>query len=236
MQGNILVIDEDTATRDLLAVNLRHAGYSVACAGNLGEARSQASESRPDLVLVDHLAKGGNTLSFTRQMRCEQRTSGVAIIVIGTDQSREQDTVAALECGADDCVRRSTSVGEVLARVKAVMRRSAPQHHDEVMEAWGLRFDPAARRVSAHGQAIELCALDYRLLRFFMTHADRVFSRARLLDEVWGDAVCVEERSVDIHVGRLRRALEVTGHTDLIETVRGMGYRFRRDETNSRVQ
>jgi two-component system phosphate regulon response regulator PhoB len=236
MQGNILVIEEDAATRDLLAVNLRHAGYSVACADNLGAARSQASEIRPDLVLVDHLAKGGNALSFTRQLRCDQRTCGVAIIVIGTDQPREQDTVAALECGADDCVRRSTSVNEVLARVKAVMRRSAPQHHDEVVQAWGLCVDPAARRVSAHGQALELCALDYRLLLYFMTHSDRILSRARLLDEVWGDSVCVEERSVDIHVGRLRRAIEVTGHKDLIETVRGMGYRFRRDEPAGRVQ
>jgi two-component system phosphate regulon response regulator PhoB len=228
MDGNILVIDDESATREMLAVNLRHAGFDVACAGNLHEARQHTVDSRPDLVLVDHRSSGGNALSFTRQLRGDQRTAGIAIIMISADPAREHDTVAALECGADDCVHKSTSVNEVLARVKAVLRRSAPQCDDAVIELAGLCFDPAARRVSAHGRDIELCAIEYRLLRFFMTHPDRIWSRSRLLDEVWGDKVCVEERAVDIHIGRLRRALEPGGHSAMIETIRGIGYRFHR--------
>jgi two-component system, OmpR family, phosphate regulon response regulator PhoB len=231
MDGSILVIDDDAAARELLAVNLRHAGYTVSCARNLGEARARTTETRPDLVLLDHMASGGHALSYTRQLRCDQRTSGIAIIVIGADRLHEQDTVAALESGADDCVCRSVSVNEVLARVRAVMRRSAPQRDDDVLEIAGLRFDPAARRVSVGNQEIKLCAIEYRLLRYFMSHPERILSRGKLLDEVWGDHVCVEERAVDIHVRRLRRALDPTGHSALIETIRGMGYRLRREES-----
>lgn len=230
MDGSILMIDDDAAARDLLAVNLRHAGCTVTCARDLGEARLRTGEHRPDLVLLNRLIQGGQALIYARQLRGDPRTTGVAIIVIGTDSPREQDTVAALESGADDCVCRSISVSEMLARVRAVMRRCAPQHDDVALEVSGLRFDPAARRVTAFGRDVELCAIEYRLLRFFMTHPDRIHSRGKLLDEVWGDQVSVEERAVDIHVRRLRRALEPTGHSRLIETIRGMGYRFLREE------
>ncbi|MEY4749959.1 MAG: hypothetical protein RIQ60_2173 [Pseudomonadota bacterium] len=236
MDGQILLIDGDVKAREQLAGNLRHAGYGVTCSGDLRHAREQASLSKPDLVLVEQPAAGGNTLAFTRQLRADPRTSGVAIIVLGRDPERVQDTVAALECGADDCVARAMSPHEVLARVKAVLRRSAPQCDEQVLEVSGLRFDPAARRVSAYGQDIDLCAIEYRLLRYFMSHPDRILARSRLLDEVWGERVCVEERAVDIHVGRLRRALAPSGHARLIETIRGMGYRLCRDARDDEVR
>ena len=235
MDGSILVIEDDAATRELLAGNLRHAGYTVSCASDLGEARARTQETRPDLVLLDRMAAGGHALSYARQLRGDQRTSGIAIIVIGADAPQAHDTVAALESGADDCVCKSISVSEVLARIRAVMRRSAPQCGDQALEISGLRFDPAARRVTARGRDIELCAIEYRLLHFFMTHTDRILGRSQLLDQVWGDHVCVEERAVDIHVRRLRRALEPSGHAALIETIRGMGYRFRREDATEVV-
>lgn len=236
MDGNVLVITSDADRRELLSVNLRHAGYVVAPAGDLGEAGARACEARPDLVLIDQKVHGGSALSYTRRLRGDPRTAGVAVIVIGCDPPREQDTLAALACGADDCVRRSTSISELLARIQAVMRRSAPQCDGEPLEVQGLCLDPADRLVSADGHDINLSAIEFRLLRYFMTHPERIVSRARLLDEVWGDRVCVEERSVDIHVGRLRRALEPSGHAAMIETVRGMGYRFCRDAATRTLQ
>jgi two-component system phosphate regulon response regulator PhoB len=226
MDGSILVIEDDEAIRGLLAANFGNAGYRVSCAGDFAEARALISETRPDLVLLERIVKGHPALTYARQLRCDQRTAGVAIIVIGAAPAQEQDTIAALESGADDYVVRPFSLNELLARVKAVMRRRAPQRDDEVVEVAGLRFDPAAQRVSVWGLDLELCAIEYRLLHFFMTHPDRLFSRSKLLDEVWGDHVCVEERTVDIHIRRLRQALESSGHSALIETVRGMGYRF----------
>ncbi|MFM2065969.1 MAG: hypothetical protein RLZZ584_878 [Pseudomonadota bacterium] len=226
MDGNILLIEDDASSRDVLTINLRHAGYQVSCARDLAEARTRANELRPDLVLMDSQAAGGQALRYTRQLRGDSRTADIAVIVIGNDDAREQDTVAALDCGADDCVHRSTSMCEMLARIRAVMRRSAPHCDDELMEIDGLRFDPGARRVSAQGQDIELGGTEYRMLRYLMSHPGRILSRTVLLDKVWGDHVCVEERAVDIHIGHLRRALVASGHDAMIETVRGMGYRF----------
>lgn len=226
MDGSILLIEDDAATRHLLAGNLRHVGYTVCCAQDLVEAKTRTGETRPDLVLLDCMATGGHTLAYIHQLRCDSCTAGVAIIVIGPDQ---QDTVAALESGADDCIRNSLSVNEMLARIRAVLRRRPPQHDDEVVGTAGLRFDPAAHRVGAAVREFELCSIHYRLLRLFMTHLERILSRGKRLDAVWGSHIGVEERAVDIHVRRLRRAREPTGRSSfLIETIRGMGYRFRR--------
>ena len=237
MDGSILVVDDDDKTRDLLALNLRNAGYQVACARDVDEAKVLANRGRPDVVLLDRMVTGHPALHYARQLRVDPRTAHVALIVLGAGSPPEQDTIAALESGADDYIVKPFSIHVLLARIKAIVRRCAPQLDEEPIEAAGLTFDPAARRVTAAEREIELCTIEYRLLHFFLTHPGRVLSRSRLLDEIWGDDVCIEERTVDLHVRRLRHALQPTGHSELIETVRGLGYRFRGAEgaSSSRV-
>ncbi len=233
MDCSILVVEDDAVTRDLLAGNLRHAGYQAFCAGDVPEAEAKVREIRPDLVLLDWLLPGTPGLTFARQLRGDQRTTDIAIILVSA-RSEEQDKIAALESGADDYVTKPFSMRELLARIKAVIRRRAPQLGDDVVEIAGLRLDPAARHVSGGGRAIELWTTEFRLLHFFMTHPARIFGRGKLLDEVWGDHVFVEERTVDVHIRRLRQALAPTGHDALIETVRGIGYRLRAEADPNR--
>ena len=225
MGGSILLIEEDSAVRDLLAGNLSHAGYRVHCSRNLSEATALVHEIRPDLALLDWMP-GVPGLTFARQLRSDPRTSGVSIIIVSA-RVAEQDRVGALESGADDYVTKPFSVRELLARVKAVLRRRAPQLADEILEIPPLCLDPAARRVWAGTCPIELRKTEFQLLHFFMTHPSRTLGRRKLLDEIWGDHVFVEERTVDVHIRRLRYALAPSGHSDLIETVRGVGYSLR---------
>jgi two-component system phosphate regulon response regulator PhoB len=239
MDGSILVVDDDAAIRELLADNLRHSGYKVDCAGNALEAEARIREVRPNLALLDWMLPGTSGLLFARQLRSDQRTTGISIIMLSA-RSDEQDKIAALENGADDYVTKPFSTRELLARIKAVMRRRTPQLADDVVEVAGLRLDPAARRVGAGERELQLWTTEFRILHFFMTHPGRVFGRAKLLDEIWGDHVFVEERTVDVHIRRLRQALAPSGHELLIETVRGVGYRFRTEpeperETHSTV-
>src|SRR2546425_89372 len=180
-----------------------------------------------DLVLLDWMLPGPPGVNFARQLRADQRTKDIPIIML-TARAQEQDTIAGLESGADDYVTKPFSPRELLARIKAVMRRRVPQLTDDVVEIADLKLDPVAHRVSAAGRNIDLGPTEFRMLHFFMTHPERVYSRAQLLDEVWGDHVFVEERTVDVHIRRLRQALEPTEHDSLVETVRGTGYRFRR--------
>jgi len=228
MNGAILVVEEEAAVRELLAANLEHAGYKVSVAGDVPKAEALMRDVRPDLVLLDWVLPGIPGLTFARKVRSNPRTRDVPIVLLSA-RSDEQDKVAALEGGADDYVTKPFSMRELLARIKAVLRRRAPQLADDVVEAAGLRLDPAARILSAGDQRIDLWATEFRLLHFFITHPGRIFGRAKLLDEVWGDHVFVEERTVDVHIRRLRQALIPTGHDALIETVRGIGYRFRLD-------
>lgn len=227
MEGSVLVVDKDKQVRDLLAGNLRHAGYRVSCASNVPEAESLVRVSRPDVALLDW-TPGNNGLTFARQLRSDPRTADISIIMV-SERDEERDCVAALEVGADDYVTKPLSTRELMARVKAVLRRRTPQLTDDIIEIGGLRFDPAALRVTANGEEIELRQTEFRMLHFFMTHPHRTFSRRTLLDEVWGDHIFVEERTVDVHIRRLRRALAPSGHNGLIETVRGVGYRFKTD-------
>lgn len=227
MAGSMLIVHGETVGRDLVAGNFRAAGFEVSCAAGIAAAESLACAFRPDLVLLEWVP-GAPALAYARQLRSDRRTAAAGIIVV-SDRSEEQDRVAALECGADDYVTRPFSVRELLARARAVLRRRSPQLADEVVEVSGLRFDPAAMRVTVSGREIELRRIEFQLLHFFLTHPHRIFSRRRLLDEVWGDHVYVEERTVDVHIRRLRRALVETGHGHLIETVRGIGYRFSAD-------
>ena len=227
MGGAILVVEDEPAIQELIAVNLEHAGHQVLRAANVPEAEALVREVLPDLVLLDWMLPGPPGVNFARQLRADQRTKDIPIIML-TARAEERDTIAGLESGADDYVTKPFSPRELLARIKAVMRRRAPQLTDDVVQIADLKLDPVAHRVSAAGSHIDLGPTEFRMLHFFMTHPERVYSRAQLLDEVWGDHVFVEERTVDVHIRRLRQALEPTEHDSLVETVRGTGYRFRR--------
>jgi len=230
MAGAILVVEDEPAIQELIAVNLEHAGHQVLRAANVPEAEALVREVLPDLVLLDWMLPGPPGLSFARQLRADQRTKDIPIIML-TARAEERDTVEGLESGADDYVTKPFSPRELLARIKAVMRRRAPQLTDDLVDIAGLKLDPVAHRVSAAGANVELGPTEFRMLHFFMTHPERVYNRAQLLDEIWGDHVFVEERTVDVHIRRLRQALESTGYDTLVETVRGTGYRFRRSLT-----
>ncbi|HWH49540.1 MAG TPA: winged helix-turn-helix domain-containing protein [Burkholderiales bacterium] len=229
MDGSILVVEDATSSRQLLAASLQNSGYKVRCASDIKEAEALVREMRPDLVLLDSIPPGAPGLPFTRRLRTDQRTRDISIVLI-SERAGEQDKVTALEGGADDYVTKPYSGRELLARIKAVMRRRTPQLTDDVVEISGLVLDPAAHRISAGNVEIHLWTAEFRLLHFFMTHTGRVLTRARLLDEIWGHDAFVEERTVDVHIRRLRQALAPSGHDRVIETVRGMGYRFRIDD------
>jgi two-component system phosphate regulon response regulator PhoB len=226
MDGSILVVEDQAPVRQQLSANLQNCGYKVLCANDIPEAEAVIRRVRPDLVLLDWILPGVPGLAFARRLRSDQRTRDISLVLI-SERAEEQDKVAALEGGADDYLTKPYSGRELLARIKAVMRRRTPQHADEVVEIAGLHLDPAARLLHASDRQIDLWTTEFRLLHFFMTHTGRIFSRAQLLDEIWGHDALVEERTVDVHIRRLRQELMPTGHDALIETARGLGYRFR---------
>lgn len=228
MSGAILVVEDEPVTQKLIAVNLERAGHQVMRAASVPEAKAAIREVLPYLVVLDWILPDTSGMSFARQLRADQRTRDIPIIML-TGRSQETDKVTGLEAGADDYITKPFSARELIARVKAVMRRRAPLHSDEIVEISGLILDPAAHRIVGNGHRIELGATEFRLLHFFMTHPERVYSRGQLLDEAWGDHVFVEERTVDVHIRRIRQALQPSGHKELVETVRGIGYRFRRN-------
>jgi two-component system phosphate regulon response regulator PhoB len=228
MYGSILVVEEEATARQLLASNLQSSGYKVSCTGNVAQAETLVREVRPDLVLLDWVLPGVPGFPFTRRLRSDQRTRDISIVLI-SERAEEQDKVAALEGGADDYLTKPYSGRELLARIKAVMRRRNPQFADDVVEIAGLYLDPAAHRVTVGDRDIELWTTEFRLLHFFMTHVGRICSRGKLLDEIWGHDAFVEERTVDVHIRRLRQGLAASGYDKSIETVRGLGYRFRAD-------
>ena len=221
----VLVVEDEPAIAELIALSLRHAGYEVRQAADAVQAQAQIGGALPDLVLLDWMLPGASGVEFARRLRADERTSDIPIIML-TARGEEQDKVTALEIGADDYVTKPFSPRELVARIKAVLRRRAPQTTEDVVELGGLRLDPATHRVSAGETALALGPTEFRLLHFLMTHPERVHSRAQLLDQVWGDHVFVEERTVDVHIRRLRCALEPSSHDALIQTVRGSGYRF----------
>jgi two-component system phosphate regulon response regulator PhoB len=227
MNGAILVVEDEPITQRQIAVNLERAGHRVMRAANVPEAMASIREVVPDLVLLDWILPNTTGVSFARQLRTDQRTRDIPIIML-TGRSQESGEVTGLEAGADDYITKPFSTRELLARIKAVIQRRAPLLSEEIVEIGALRLDPAAHRITASGTKIELKATEFRLLHFFMTHPDRVYGRSQLLDEVWGDHVFVEERTVDVHIRRLRQSLHPWGHDSLLETVRGTGYRFLR--------
>ena len=225
----ILVVEDEPAIAELLAINLRHAGYEVALAADAAQAQAAVDRALPDLVLLDWMLPGQSGLALARLWRGDARTRPLPIIML-TARAEEADKLAGLDGGVDDYVTKPFSPKELLARVRAVLRRKAPQALDEAVELGGLLLDPATRRVSAtvEGQVrlAKIGPTEFRLLHFLMTHPERVHSRGQLLDRVWGDHVFIEERTVDVHIKRLREALQPLQCAHLVETVRGAGYRI----------
>jgi two-component system phosphate regulon response regulator PhoB len=227
MSATILVVEDEPQVQELVAVNLEHAGHRVRRASSAGEAVTSIREELPDVLILDWMLPDESGISLTRRLREDERTRGLPILML-TARAMEQDKISGLEAGADDYLTKPFSPKELAARIKAVLRRRAPQLADDVVEIGGLRLDPAARRVTAHGKIVELAPTEFRLLHFLMTHPDRIYSRAQVLDYVWGDHVFIEERTVDVHIRRLRKALEPGGHDSFVDTVRGSGYGFRK--------
>ncbi|HUX72877.1 MAG TPA: phosphate regulon transcriptional regulator PhoB [Steroidobacteraceae bacterium] len=221
----ILVVEDEKPIRDMIAFGLRRAGYEVLEAEDCREARARLVDRRPNLLIVDWMLPDQSGLELTRSLKHAKDTADIPVIIL-TARAHEQDKVSGLEGGADDYITKPFSPRELLARIQAVLRRAAPNGAADVIESGGLKLDDASHRVSADERQIALGPTEYRLLHFFMTRPERVFSRAQLLDRVWGGNTYVEERTVDVHIRRLRKALEPFGLQELVQTVRGAGYRF----------
>ena len=225
MAATILVVEDEPAIQELIAYNLKQAGHLPLRADNAEQALNLVANALPDLVLIDWMLPGLSGIDFARRLRADKRTRAIPIIML-TARSDEQDKLQGLETGADDYITKPFSPRELNARIKAVLRRRAPQMTDDTVQLGGLKLDPASHRVTGNGEPVDLGPTEFRLLHFLMTHAERVHSRTQLLDQVWGDHVFVEERTVDVHIRRLRKALEPTRLDALVQTVRGTGYRF----------
>ncbi len=221
----ILIVEDERPIREMIAFGLRRAGFEVLEAEDCRAARARIADRRPDLLLVDWMLPDMSGLELTRALKRDKETREVPVIML-TARAEEQDKIMGLEGGADDYMTKPFSPRELLARVNAVLRRVAPAGAEEVVEVDGLTLDGASHRVTVGEQTVALGPTEFRLLSFFMTHPERVYSRNQLLDRVWGGNVYVEERTVDVHIRRLRKALETFGYDRFIQTVRGAGYRF----------
>ena len=221
----ILVVDDEQDIREVICFALEAAGFISIQAGHADEARKQILAEDPDLILLDWMLPGRSGLELTRQLKQNSTTKDLPIIMV-TARGEEEAKVRGLDVGADDYITKPFSPRELIARIRAVLRRTQPAGEDARIEIAGLRLDPVSHRVSADSKILEFAPTEYRLLHFFMVHPERAFSRAQLLDQVWGTSVYVEERTVDVHMRRLRMVLEQTGHDKLLQTVRGIGYRF----------
>jgi two-component system phosphate regulon response regulator PhoB len=223
--ATVLVVDDEPDIREVMRFALEEAGFRVLEAGHADDARKILLTDDADLLLLDWMLPGRSGLELAKELKQSSKTRPIPIIMVSA-RGAEEDRVRGLDTGADDYIAKPFSPREMVARVNAVLRRTRPEDDAAETEIGGLRIDDVSHRVSADGKRIEIAPTEYRLLHFFMTHVDRAFSRTQLLDQVWGDQVYVEERTVDVHVRRLRKALEVTGHDRLLQTVRGVGYRF----------
>jgi len=225
--SRVLVVEDEAAIAELISLNLRHAGYDVVLAADAAQAQAAVDGILPDLVLLDWMLPGQSGLGLARQWRSDARTRDLPMIML-TARADETDKVAGLDAGADDYLSKPFSTNELMARIRAVLRRKAPEALDAAVEVTPLRLDPSTRRVTREMAEVKVGPTEFRLLHFFMTHPERVHSRAQLLDRVWGDHVFIEERTVDVHVKRLREALSPVQCSHMIETVRGAGYRLTR--------
>jgi two-component system phosphate regulon response regulator PhoB len=224
-EQTILIIDDEAAIRDMVAIALEAAGFRCLQAENAVAGHAAIIDESPDLVLLDWMMPQTSGVELLRRLRRDELTEKTPVIML-TAKTDEDNMVQGLDAGADDYVTKPFSPRELIARTKAVLRRKAPQMPEDVIKIDGLVFDPISHHVAISGQAIAMGPTEFRLLGFFLSHQDRVYSRDQILDHVWGGNVYMDERTVDVHIRRLRKALSVDNHEQLIQTVRGAGYRF----------
>ena len=226
MPAQVLIVEDEQAICDMVCLALSQAGYGCRPAADAQEAQRRIVEDGlPDLILLDWMLPGVSGIDYARKLRQDKLTRDIPIVML-TARTQEEDKIRGLDTGADDYITKPFSTRELIARIKALLRRTAPQTAETPVEVRGLVLDPVTHRVQADRQKIDLGPMEFKLLHFFMTHPERVHSRERILDSVWGANVYVEERTVDVHIRRLRKALTPSGHEGLIQTVRGAGYRL----------
>lgn len=227
MAATILVVEDDVAIRDMLCFSLKHSGFECLPVGDAEQGFGLIKNQKPDLILLDWMLPGMDGIEFIRRLRANEFWANIPVIML-TAKGESEDLVKGLSVGADDYINKPFSPPELMARMKAVLRRCNPAETDEKQEikTAGLVLDTKSHRVTADGQRLDLGPTEFRLLHFFMQNPERAYSRGQLLDHVWGDTVYIEERTVDVHIRRLRKALEPSNHENLVQTVRGVGYRF----------
>lgn len=225
MKGHILVVDDEAAIRDMIRTCLEMAGFKVMLCANGHLAQQMITQDPPSLIILDWMMPMLNGLELTRKLKREKQTASIPIIML-TAKEQEQDRVSGLDEGMDDYMTKPFSPRELVARVKAVLRRTQPEAEVETLSAGLLLLDSAAKTLSLNGQALELSPIEFRLLEFLMRHPNRVYSREQLLDQVWGHDAYIDERTVDVQIRRLRKAIAQDEQDQMIQTVRGSGYRF----------
>jgi len=224
-ERTILIVDDESSIRDMLRVALEMADYNCLEAEDAQKAHTLIVDEKPDLILLDWMMPGTSGLELARRIKRDEVTAGIPIIML-TAKGEEDNKVQGLETGADDYITKPFSPRELVARLKAVLRRTDTHHVTEPITVEGLLLDPVSHRVTINEKPVDMGPTEYRLLEFFLTHQERVYTRGQLLDHVWGGNVYVEERTVDVHIRRLRKALSMDDHDRFVQTVRGTGYRF----------
>lgn len=221
----ILVVDDETSIREMLVISLESAGYNVLQAENAKTAHSLVLDKHPDLILLDWMMPVTTGLELIRRLKRDEMTDHIPVIML-TAKAEESSKISGLDSGADDYIAKPFSPRELLSRVKAILRRVSREALKDTIVVGDLEFDPLEHRISIAGNLINLAPTEFRLLQFFLTHQERVYSRDQILDYVWGKNVYLDERTVDVHIRRLRKAISVAGHDEYVQTVRGAGYRF----------
>lgn len=225
MKANVLIVEDESPILELLALNISQAGYNPLRAISAEHAEKLINEALPDIILLDWMLPGMSGIDFAKKLRSNTLTKTIPIIML-TARSDELDKVRGLEVGADDYITKPFSPRELNARIKAVLRRKAPELTEDLLKINGLELDPVSHRVSGNNKPLEMGPTEFRLLHFFMSNPERVYSRSQLLDKVWGSQIFIEDRTVDVHIRRLRNILTKSQHEGLIQTVRGSGYRL----------
>lgn len=221
----ILVVDDETSIREMLVISLESAGYNVLQAENAKTAHSLVLDKHPDLILLDWMMPVTTGLELLRRLKRDEMTDHIPVIML-TAKAEESSKISGLDSGADDYIAKPFSPRELLSRIKAILRRVSREELKNTIVVGGLELDPLEHRISIAGNLINLAPTEFRLLQFFLTHQERVYSRDQILDYVWGKNVYLDERTVDVHIRRLRKAISVAGHDEYVQTVRGAGYRF----------
>ncbi|MDO6704675.1 phosphate regulon transcriptional regulator PhoB [Photobacterium sp. 1_MG-2023] len=225
MVKRILVVEDEAPIREMLCFVLEQKGYQAIEAEDYDSALEKINEPFPELILLDWMLPGGSGINLIKHLKRDEVTRNIPVVML-TARGQEEDKVRGLEVGADDYITKPFSPKELMARLKAVMRRVSPTSLDDVIDVQGLKLDPVSHRVTSNDEPLDMGPTEFKMLHFFMTHQERVYSREQLLNNVWGTNVYVEDRTVDVHIRRLRKALESGGHDKMVQTVRGAGYRF----------